>query len=124
MAKSVITKIRRKKMADASRTGKIARITHVAVGDGGVDGSGEIFAPLADDVRLRNELLRKEYSACRPLSDTSYEYDIKLDPDELVGKYISELMLIDEDGDAVAFLHFLPKGKDDAETTFSIEDYY
>lgn len=124
MAKSVITKIRRRKMAEASRTGQIARITHVAVGNGGADENGEPVTPLAEDVMLRNELLRKEYAACRPVSDTSYEYDIKLEPDELVGQYISEIMLIDEDGDAVALLTFLPKGKDDAETTFSIEDYY
>ena len=35
--KSVITKIRRKKMAEASHTtGTVAKITHIALGSGGV----------------------------------------------------------------------------------------
>ena len=59
-----------------------------------------------------------------PMQITSRIYDIKLEPDELVGEYISEIMLIDEDGDPVAFMTFLPKGKDDEETIFSIEDSY
>ena len=57
-------------------------------------------------------------------ADTSYIYDIKLEPDELVGEYISEIMLIDADGDPVAFMTFLSKGKDDVEMVFSIEDSY
>lgn len=122
--KSIITKIRRQKMAEAGRTGSIAKISHVAVGRGGVDENGEIRIVYDTDNRLNDELIRKEYSNVHKLSDTSYIYDIKLEADELVGEYISEIMLIDEDGDPVAFMTFLPKGKDDAETVFSIEDRY
>lgn len=122
--KSVITKIRRKKMAEAGKTGTIAKIAQIAVGSGGVDEQGELRIVTDADIQLNNELLRKSYTDCRALSDTSYVYDIRLDPDELVGEFISELMLIDEDGDPVAFMTFLPKGKDDAETIFSIEDSY
>lgn len=122
--KSVITKIRRKKMAEAGKTGTIAKITQIAVGNGGVDEQGNIRIVTDVDTKLKSELLRKAYSDCRVLADTSYIYDIKLEPDELVGEYISEIMLIDADGDPVAFMTFLSKGKDDVEMVFSIEDSY
>ena len=38
--KSIITKVRRKKMAEAGMTGTIAKITQIAVGSGGVDSGG------------------------------------------------------------------------------------
>ena len=43
---------------------------------------------------------------------------------ELVGTFIREMALIDEDGDVVAFSNFLAKGKDETEVTFTIEDNY
>lgn len=49
---------------------------------------------------------------------------MKLEEDELVGTFISEMALIDEDGDVVAFSNFLAKGKDETEVTFTIEDNY
>ena len=118
--KSVITKIRRKKMAEASHTtGTVAKITHIALGSGGVNGDGTVIVPLAENVALKKEVVRKPYT-----SDTSYEYTIKLEEDELVGTFISEMALIDEDGDVVAFSNFLAKGKDETEVTFTIEDNY
>jgi len=48
----------------------------------------------------------------------------KLEEDELVGVFISEMALIDADGDVVAFSNFLAKGKDETEVTFTIEDNY
>ena len=47
--KSVITKIRRKKMAEASHTtGTVAKITHIALGSGGVNADGTVIVPLAE----------------------------------------------------------------------------
>ena len=44
--KSVITKIRRKKMAEASHTtGTVAKITHIALGSGGVNADGILHQP-------------------------------------------------------------------------------
>ena len=52
--KSVITKIRRKKMAEASHTtGTVAKITHIALGSGGVNGDGTVIVPLAENVALK-----------------------------------------------------------------------
>lgn len=123
--KSVITKIRRKKMAEASHTtGTVAKITHIALGSGGVNGDGTVIVPLAENVALKKEVVRKPYTSSTKTSDTSYEYTIKLEEDELVGTFISEMALIDEDGDVVAFSNFLAKGKDETEVTFTIEDNY
>lgn len=123
--KSVITKTRRKKMTEASHTtGKIAKITHIALGSGGVNADGTVIVPLAENVALKSEVVRKPYTSSTKTSDTSYEYTIKLEEDELVGVFISEMALIDEDGDVVAFSNFLAKGKDETEVTFTIEDNY
>ena len=123
--KSVITKIRRKKMAEASHTtGTVAKITHIALGSGGVNADGTVIVPLAENVALKKEVVIKPYTSSTKTSDTSYEYTIKLEEDELVGTFISEMALIDEDGDVVAFSNFLAKGKDETEVTFTIEDNY
>ena len=112
-------------MAEASHTtGKLAKITHIALGSGGVNTDGSVKAPLADATKLNTEVIRKAYTSSTKISDTSYEYTIKLGADELVGTYISEMALIDEDGDVVAFSNFLAKGKDETEVIFSIEDNY
>ena len=124
-AKNVITKKRRLKMAEASHaTGQIAKISHIALGSGGVTADGKVIEPLAENVQLNNEIIRKTYASSKKVSDTVYAYTIKLEKDELVGSFISELALIDEDGDVAAFSNFLPKGKDENEVTFTIEDIY
>ena len=129
--KSVITKIRRKKMAEASHTtGTVAKITHIALGSGGVNADGTVDAnrkviePLPENVRLKHEVIRKPYTSSTKVSETSYEYVIKLEENELIGVEISEMALIDEDGDVAAFSNFLAKGKDETEVTFTIEDNY
>lgn len=124
-ANSVITKMRRKKMAEASHTtGSIAKITHIALGSGGVTADGAVITPLAENVQLNNEIIRKPYISSQKISDTAFAYTIKLEENELVGSYISEMALIDEEGDVVAFSNFLAKGKDETEVTFTIEDNY
>ncbi len=112
-------------MPEASHiTGIIAKITHIAVGSCGVNSDNSVIVPLAENVALKNEVVRKPYTSSTKTSDTSYEYTIKLEENELVGTFISEMALIDEDGDVVAFSNFLAKGKDETEVTFTIEDNY
>lgn len=84
----------------------------------------KVIETLAENVALKKEVVRKPYTSSTKTSDTSYEYTIKLEEDELVGTFISEMALIDEDGDVVAFSNFLAKGKDETEVTFTIEDNY
>lgn len=87
------------------------------------DGSGSHCAA-PGECPVENEVVRKPYTTSKKTSDTSYEYTIKLEENELVGTFISEMALIDEDGDVVAFSNFLAKGKDETEVTFTIEDNY
>lgn len=123
--KSVITNVRRKKMAEATySTGRLARAKWIALGSGGVNEEGEVIMPLGESMTLAHEEIRKEISSSKKVTETSYEYTIDLSETELVCKQISELALIDEDGDVIAFSNFLAKGKDEVEVSFSIEDSY
>lgn len=61
-----------------------------------------------------------KYYASKYLGASAHYFE----EDELVGTFISEMALIDEDGDVVAFSNFLAKGKDETEVTFTIEDNY
>lgn len=123
--KSVITALRRKKMAEATNsTGKIAKAEWIALGSGGTDSQGDIIPPNETAKSLASEVIRKKITKSKKTSDTSYEYYIELSESELVGEYISELALIDGDGDVIALSNFLPKGKDNIETIFAIEDSY
>ncbi|NBH99945.1 hypothetical protein D7Y41_34150 [Anaerotruncus sp. 1XD22-93] len=125
MAKSMITKIRRKKMAEASHTtGTVARITHIALGNGGVNENGEVLEPLPDAAGLNNEVIRRQCTSSRKVSDMAYEYTLRLENNEFIGTYFSEIALVDEDGDVAAISNFLAKGKDETEVTFSVEDSY
>lgn len=123
--KSVITILRRKKMAEATNsTGKLAKAKWIALGSGGVDSQGDVILPIESANKLVKEVIKKEITKSVKTSETSYEYSIELSADEVVGSFISELALIDEEGDVIAFSNFLSKGKDNIETTFSIEDSY
>lgn len=120
---SIITLTGRKKMAEA-RAGinPLPPITYMAVGDGGVETDGTVKGP--GDV-LANELVRKEVGNAIKISDTCYRYKLTLNKGELTGKEISEMALIDEDGDTVAIKNFLKKPKDeDMEMDFEIDDNF
>ena len=58
------------------------------------------------------------------LTGTALMNELVDELNELIGVEISEMALIDEDGDVAAFSNFLAKGKDETEVTFTIEDNY
>lgn len=120
MAYSVTTAVRRAKMAQASGTsGTLAKITKMAFGDGGVDGSLIPVAPTTDMTALGHELLRKDlFSVSYPVTTTA-RHTGKLLTTELNGMNINEIALIDADGDVAAIKRFTNKGKDvDSELVF------
>lgn len=123
MANKVITKKAKEKLAAARVTGKIAKISHMALGTGGTGEGGAVLPVDESHTALNQEIVRKEVRV-RKKTDTSYEYSIQLAADELLGASISELAVIDEDGDLVAICHFLSKGKDDTEVTYKYEDAF
>lgn len=126
MADAVITKKARNKMLRA-RAGEILlpKITGFAFGGGGVDDSGSVLTPDADQETLHSELLRKEIDGYTMLSDTTCRYECTLENEELAGESISEIALYDADGDLVAIKNCMPKGKDgDFEMVFQIDDMF
>lgn len=126
MADAVVTLVAKKKMIKA-RAGEIAlpKIVGIAFGSGGVDTSNNVITPTETQITLNNELLRKVIDKYEFLSDTKCRYVCTLANNELVGKYISEIALYDEDGDLVAIKNFMSKGKDsDLEITFQMDDEF
>ena len=126
MADAIVTLTAKIKMMKA-RTGEIAlpKIVGIAFGNGGVDASGNVIVPVETQTELKNELLRKEIDGYEFLSDRKCRYSCTLLSNELVGTYISELALYDEDGDLVAIKNFLSKGKDaDLEMTVQMDDEF
>lgn len=122
----IITRIAKKKMAEA-RNGKIQLppIQKIAIGDGGMDDEGNLFIPNEDASGLNNEILRRDYDTAVQLSETSFRYRIDLKDSELKGKSVSEIALIDSEGDMLSMKTFQPKLiEDDMEVSFEIDDIF
>lgn len=126
MAEAVVTKKAKSKMLEArAGTAVLPKIVGMAFGNGGVDESNNVLTPLETQTELNGEVLRKVIDSYEFLSDTQCRYTCVLKNDELVGTYISEIALYDEDGDLVAIKNFLPKGKDaDIEMTLQMDDEF
>ena len=121
--KYTISDIHRKKIAQATHSaGKIATVAQIALGTGGVDGSGK--TPAGSATKLNTEVIRRAYTASEKVDDACYEYALVLAENECVGSKISEMMLIDSDGDPICFLNFLLKQKDDIKETYRIRNHY
>ncbi|MCM1161484.1 MAG: hypothetical protein NC412_09700 [Roseburia sp.] len=122
---SVITLVARKKMALA-RKGDITLpcIAGIALGIGG-ELNGKTKIPLAENITLFNEIIRKPYTVCSKISETCYRYRIDLGEKELAGEIINEMALYDTEGDLVAIRTFAGKPKDgNMEMGFEIDDIF
>lgn len=110
---------------------QLSPITFIALGDGGcIDG-----APIeitGNETELKSELLRKEITAHKYLEEdmqqtkkVKMQYTSILDENELADTKISEAGLIDAQGNLIAYLTFLEKGKDKGmEFTFNIDEIF
>ena len=126
MAEAVVTKAYRIKMLKA-RAGDIELppITQMAFGKGGVDSGGTVLTPSTDQTTLNDELGRKDISSHSYPTDTSCRYLCALGESDYAGEQISEIALVDSDGDLAAIKNFLPKGKDsDLEMEFAVTDEF
>jgi phage-related tail fiber protein len=126
MPNSIITITAKAKMAKA-RAGisPVPAITKMAFGTGGATQSGDIITPGIDDIALKHEILRKNVESITKITETSYRYLCTLEIGELPGQKISEIALIDADGDAVTIRAFTPKPKDsDIEMPIEIDDIF
>lgn len=124
MGKAVTTKTAKKNMLLA-RAGMqtLPKVKWVAFGDGGIDTNGDVRTPYEDQESLNAEISRKEVQSKEVVSDTEIVYKVTLAAGELTGKKISEIALIDENGNVITIKTFRPKVKDeDVSLTFSISD--
>lgn len=113
--RGVITAIGRKKLCMAHSGDKeLPAITKMAWGNGGVDDSGQPFATTGEETGLSHELMVKDVDGHTYVGDgnTTCRYTATLDAEDLAGEMISEMGLIDSEGDLVAYRTFLAKGKD------------
>ena len=120
----VITNKHRQKLAKATHTtGRIATVAQIALGTGGLSGSG-VRTPSGAATKLNNEVIRRAYTAAEPVNDYCYEYALVLAEVECIGQAISEMALIDSEGDLICILCFLPKTKDNIQETYRIRNHY
>ena len=126
MAQGVITKTGREKLCKA-HAGDITlpTITQMVFGSGGVDESGAVIGTTGEEVSLRNHLLTKELDGHTYPETTTGRYSVRLGKSELAGESISEMGLMDAEGDLVAYKTFLPKGKDgDMEFVLDMDEIF
>lgn len=124
---SVITRTRRVKLCQASSdaTKPLAPITHIALGTGGVDASGERLAPTEDMTALRSEVARYPIDSISYPIDTTARYAVTLSRNELTDVSFSEAALVDSAGDIVAIKTFYSKRKDPGVAfTFEFDDEF
>lgn len=112
MTNAVMTRKGKEKIVRArAGDGTLARTRWMAFGDAGVNSGGAIIAPVETETSLKNEVVRVEIREHK-IQGTSCIYTGRIEADQAIGKKISELALIDSDGDIIAIKRFLPKTKD------------
>lgn len=124
---SIITKYRRIKLAQitAGVLTTIPRIQYIALGDGGVDASGEPIAPTEDAIALTNELVRLEVDPPTFPVETTVRYSVTLSKTEFAGYKFNEMALVDADNQLCAIKTMYTKQKDDDVIfTFEFDDEF
>lgn len=124
MGKPVTTRIAKRKilLARAGAQG-LPKITQMAFGSGGLNSNNEVLEADEGQESLHMEIFRKNIDKFEVLGDKRVCYYCTLGEDELVGEAISEIALVDADGDLIAIQNCAAKGKDsDWEITFKIND--
>lgn len=124
---SVITKARRVSLCKIT-SGEISalpKITHIALGTGGVDETGEPKIPLDTQTSLHQQVGKYEVEPVEYPVETTARYTITVSEHELVGEKISEAGLLDEAGTLCAVKNMYVKQKDDGVTfTFTFDDEF
>lgn len=126
MANAITTNKAREKMVKG-RAGDIAlpKITHMVFGDGGTDSSGRPIAPLGEETKLKNQILKKSIDGHTYPCETTCRYSCTLSKEDLADKNINEIGLVDSEGDLIAIKTFGNKYKDsDMEMIFEIDDEF
>lgn len=112
---------------------QLSPISYIALGNGGCSG-GEVATVTGSETALKQELIRKETASHQYMEETDegtgavtvkVKYTICLGETELAGESISEAGLLDADGNLVAYMTFLEKGKDEGmEFIFNMDEMF
>ena len=124
MAKVTVPNVSRAKMA-AARSGErtLPPIKMIAFGDGGVDENGAVQTPSQTMTKLNHELLRKPVESVEKVGQLGYKYGYTIPEGGLDGKSVSEVALIDEEGDLASIEMFKPKADDLDSTYYVLDDF-
>ena len=123
----VITAFRRQALCQVTSgaLSSISPITHVAFGNGGVDGGGIPIPPSETQTALNNELARYPIDGVTYPSATTARYTATIPIGALPGEQISEAALIDAAGNLCAIKTMLPKLKEvDTSFVFEFDDEF
>lgn len=131
-SKGVITAVGRRKLCMAhAGEAALPAITKMAWGDGGVDENGEPKATTGTEIGLYNMVMEKEVEGYEFIVDektgekTTCRYTATLGKGEATGKEISEMGLLDAEGDLISYRTFMRKGKDgDIPQTYDMEEIF
>jgi len=107
---SVITLFRRVQfcLITSGEISTISPITHVAFGSGGVDSNGDPISPLETQTTLNNQVAIYPINSVNfPIEPrTTARYEVTIPAPDLSGVPISELALVDEEGNLCAIKTF------------------
>lgn len=125
MANDIITLTARRKMCAAYKgDASLSPVTHIVLGDGGVDTSGVPIPPYESDTSLNHLIATKDIQNKAYIGEnkTICRYSVTLIENELSNKHINEIGLLDSAGELVAKKTFQDKIKDaDMEMSFDID---
>jgi hypothetical protein len=123
---TVTTAYAREQMARArAEGGTLTKVVKMAFGSGGVDADGKPLPLDGTEEKLKAELLVKELSSHEFIAPATIRYICSLGENELAGKTINELALVDSAGKLTAIRTMTNKIKDgDMEFIFEIDDIY
>ena len=126
--RSVTTVAGRQKLAKAhAGLAALPKIKQMVWGDGGIGEDGNPKVPTGKETNLYNRLLAKDISGVEMIGtdQTTARYTGKLEKEELAGKEISEIGLLDAEGTLIVIRTFSKKGKDDdIPMTFDIDEIF
>lgn len=124
---SVITRKRRIKLCQASSDAQkpLAPITHIALGDGGVDSAGNPTPPGEEQTSLNHQLAQYPIDGFSYPVETTVRYTVTVPANALSGESINEAALVDSDGDLAAIKTMYTKRKDAGVIfTFEFDDEF
>lgn len=128
MAKeSVITLYRRIKLTQVTsgEIDKLAKITHMAFGSGGVDEDGNPLMPSETQTELNSEICRIPIESVKYPIPTTARYTATLPIGEYTAQKFNEFALVDEDGHLCAIENTYTKQKDETlAMTWEIDDQF